>query len=226
MAAVPPSVANRSSCPSGGPPVHEFVLQVAGDDLLGAGQHPVGDGVVVADGGVREFVQEGVAVEVEAVDGEAGAGGEQVDAGQFGVGAGELVVAGGDAVLFGHAAEVVGGPDPAGLGEGEVAEGEHGLAGAGADPVGVAAARVEHVDGGLVLLPGPVGLVVLGEPDELALELERAEPGEALDLLAADRRLAHGALLSGGGRTVQPSRATMIAPQMVSRTFPAAYGMV
>jgi hypothetical protein len=175
------------------PAVHQLLLQVAAHHLLSVDQHPVRLGVVVTDDAVGELVDPLVAVEAEADGGQVDAVLEQGDARQFGVRGDERVEASCTAVLLRHAAEIVGGPHPAALGEGEVAQREAGLARPGRDPVGVPAARVEHRPGAAALLHGLVGPVPLGEGDELALQLERAEGGQPLHFLTADGGLGHEA---------------------------------
>lgn len=208
--------------PRGRLPAEEFVGEVAADDLLGVREHAVGHRVVVGDGRVGQFVDEGVLVEAEALQRVRHTGGEEFDAGHARVLPDERVEAVPGTLPLRHPAEVVGRPDPLGLREGEVAEGVEGLARSGRHPVGVAAARVEHLRLRLALLAGLVELGVLGQADEDVLQLERGEPGVRLDLLGGQAHLGQGFLLgvrAGCAGGVRPSGQ---APRTPTRSGPVS----
>ena len=152
---------------------HRPHQELVGDRLV-VDERPVGDRVVVADDRVGQLVDELVRVEGEAGDGVVDHRLQRLGAGRVGValalvepGLQPLVAA----VERRHAGEagllVV--HDPLRLGQRELAEQEEGLAGAGRDPVRVAAAGVEV---------GPARGVGLGQAHQLVLDLERAEVGE------------------------------------------------
>jgi len=131
-------------------------------------QHAVGDRVVVADDRVDEFVNEGVGLEAELLDGELRHFGKEAGARHVRMLRKPRGEPGGDAAGLRHAADA--GwmlHHPLALGQRELSEEEEALTGGGGDPVGIAAASIE--EGGLGRPGGG-----FGEIDQFILDLERA----------------------------------------------------
>jgi hypothetical protein len=143
--------------------------QVLVGDALGVDQHPVGHRVVVADDGVHQLVDEGVRLEPEGLHGERHQRREEGRARHVGMRGQPRLQPGRDPLGLRHAAQ----PGrmlhhPLALGDGELPEQEEAVARRRGDPVGIPPAGVEERR-----LRDPRGL--LGQLDQLVLDLERAE---------------------------------------------------
>lgn len=167
MAAVPPSVANRSH-PCGRSTAHRQI-EIGVHDLLDMGQHAVGHRVVVAVDRIGELAHPGVGVETQDVHAIAHPAAQQCHRVGLRLTGQEPVEAGGDAVCSRHSGQSVEFvPVAAGFIAGEPADQIERLPADDGGPVGVAAAGVDH--GVRVLFH-----ILIGEIDEFVLQFEGAQ---------------------------------------------------
>ena len=138
-------------------------------DPLVVDQHAVGHRIVVADDGIDELVHEGVGLEFECFRRVWHHRRQERGAGHVGVLRKPRLETGGDTGGLRHSADAGRMLHHAlALGNGKLAEQKERFARSGGDPIGIAAARIQERR-----LRGFRGL--LGEIDELILDLERAE---------------------------------------------------
>ena len=113
-------------------------------DALVVDEHAIGNGIVVTDDGVDEFVDEGIGIEAEGLHREGHHLREKGGAGHVGVLGQPRLEAARDAAGLWHSAEAGGMlHHTLALGDRELAEKEVAFARSGGDPVGVSAAGVE-----------------------------------------------------------------------------------